>query len=246
MKLSQIKKSIAFTLAETLVVMGIIGVVAALTLPNLNSSTGDKEKVAKLKKIYQNINDAYERAVAVYGPVTEWCPSTLTQKQCTSKCGDRITEFMKISKTCGLETNKGCFYKDVYRMDKSETENSADSSDTYMKYILADGSSFALTKTNSILGFDVDIDGPNKGQSRYNDDYFIFDVSLSALDKGIRPVGEDTVNNYTNYARSQCNSDAICTNWVLRFDNLDYLKADASGKCPNNVQLNWQTQTSCK
>ena len=29
----------AFTLAETLIVMGIIGVVAALTLPNLNSST---------------------------------------------------------------------------------------------------------------------------------------------------------------------------------------------------------------
>ena len=29
-------KAIAFTLAETLVVMGIIGVVAALTIPNLN------------------------------------------------------------------------------------------------------------------------------------------------------------------------------------------------------------------
>lgn len=40
-------KKIAFTLAETLIVMGIIGVVAALTIPNLNSSTADKEKVAK-------------------------------------------------------------------------------------------------------------------------------------------------------------------------------------------------------
>jgi len=30
-------KNLAFTLAETLIVMGIIGVVAALTLPNLNS-----------------------------------------------------------------------------------------------------------------------------------------------------------------------------------------------------------------
>lgn len=30
-------KKIAFTLAETLIVMGIIGVVAALTIPNLNS-----------------------------------------------------------------------------------------------------------------------------------------------------------------------------------------------------------------
>ena len=39
-------ETIAFTLAETLVVMGIIGVVAALTIPNLNQSTGDREKVA--------------------------------------------------------------------------------------------------------------------------------------------------------------------------------------------------------
>lgn len=65
-------KFCAFTLAETLIVMGIIGVVAALTIPNLNSSTADKEKVAKLNKIYSNLNDAVGRAQAVYGPVEEW------------------------------------------------------------------------------------------------------------------------------------------------------------------------------
>ena len=40
----------AFTLAETLIVIGVIGIVSALTLPNLNSSTGDKEKVDKVQK----------------------------------------------------------------------------------------------------------------------------------------------------------------------------------------------------
>lgn len=50
-----IKRFFAFTLAETLIVMGIIGVVAALTIPNLNSSTADKEKVAKLKKYIQTL-----------------------------------------------------------------------------------------------------------------------------------------------------------------------------------------------
>ena len=66
------KKFIAFTLAETLIVMGIIGIVSALTLLNLNSSIGEKEKVTKVKKIYQNLNDAYGRAQAVYGPIDEW------------------------------------------------------------------------------------------------------------------------------------------------------------------------------
>ena len=50
-----LKKALAFTLAETLIVMGIIGVVAALTIPNLNSSTADKEKVAKVKKYIQTL-----------------------------------------------------------------------------------------------------------------------------------------------------------------------------------------------
>ena len=45
-----LNSKLAFTLAETLIVMGVIGVVAALTLPNLNQSTGNKEKVAKVKK----------------------------------------------------------------------------------------------------------------------------------------------------------------------------------------------------
>lgn len=66
-----IKRFFAFTLAETLIVMGIIGVVAALTIPNLNSSTADKEKVAKLKKVYSNLEDAVGRAEAVYGPMSD-------------------------------------------------------------------------------------------------------------------------------------------------------------------------------
>lgn len=98
------KKFLAFTLAETLIVMGIIGIVSALTLPNLNSSTGEKEKVAKLKKIYQNLNDAVGRSAAVYGPFDETGGDSLAQTW-----GDRLTEFMKVSKNCGISTNQGCF-----------------------------------------------------------------------------------------------------------------------------------------
>ena len=93
------KKFIAFTLAETLIVMGIIGIVSALTLPNLNSSTGEKEKVAKVKKIYQNLNDAYGRAIAVYGPIEEWFVNDSTREAKVKRATERITEFMKISKS---------------------------------------------------------------------------------------------------------------------------------------------------
>jgi len=68
--------------------MGIIGVVAALTLPNLNSSTANKEKVVKLQKIYSNLQDAFGRATAVYGPTDEWCTG-LTSDACHKRYFER-------------------------------------------------------------------------------------------------------------------------------------------------------------
>ena len=61
------KKTLAFTLAEVLVVMGIIGVVAAITIPTLNNTTNEKEIVAKVNKSAAMITDSYGRARAKYG-----------------------------------------------------------------------------------------------------------------------------------------------------------------------------------
>ena len=107
------KKILAFTLAETLIVMGIIGVVSALTLPNLNSSTGEKEKVAKVKKMYQNLNDAYGRATAVYGPLAEWTINDADDKAKAKRIGERLTDFLKISKNCQQTNNGACFYNGI-------------------------------------------------------------------------------------------------------------------------------------
>ena len=82
---------LAFTLAETFVV-------AALTLPNLNSSTGDKEKVVKLQKLYQNLEDAFGRAQAIYGPINEWCSGISNNTDCSKKYVNRLSDFLKITK----------------------------------------------------------------------------------------------------------------------------------------------------
>ena len=85
----------AFTLAETLIVIGIIGVVAALTLPNLNHATGDKETVTRVKKSYSMLNEANDRAVAIYGPISEW--SDVCHENLNSCYMNRISEFLKVS-----------------------------------------------------------------------------------------------------------------------------------------------------
>ncbi len=102
------RKAFAFTLAETLIVMGIIGVVAALTIPNLNSSTADKEKVAKVMKVYSNLKDAFGRTEAVYGSVDEWFSGDANATAQATRAGERLSEFLKVSKNCGVITNGKC------------------------------------------------------------------------------------------------------------------------------------------
>lgn len=50
---------IAFTLAEVLLVIAIIGVVATLTVPNLNKSYDKKAIIAQVKKEYSALNSAF-------------------------------------------------------------------------------------------------------------------------------------------------------------------------------------------
>ena len=65
-KMQSIKKSLnkskpkflAFTLAEVLITLGIIGIVAALTIPTVINSTQDKEFSAALKEFYSILEQA--------------------------------------------------------------------------------------------------------------------------------------------------------------------------------------------
>ena len=52
------KRVPAFTLAEVLITLGIIGVVAAMTLPSVISSYKQKEAISRLKKFYSTMQQA--------------------------------------------------------------------------------------------------------------------------------------------------------------------------------------------
>ena len=66
------KKINAFTLAEVLITLGVIGVVAAMTLPTLIQNYKKHEVETKLAKFYTVMNQAVTRAEAVYGDKKEW------------------------------------------------------------------------------------------------------------------------------------------------------------------------------
>lgn len=62
----------AFTLAEVLITLGIIGIVAALTLPTLVSNHQKKVAVTRLKTAYSQISQAILLAQAKSGDTENW------------------------------------------------------------------------------------------------------------------------------------------------------------------------------
>ena len=260
------KKILAFTLAETLIVMGVIGIVAALTIPNLNSSTSNAEKVAKYKKIYAELNEAHNRAIAVYGPYDEWFneDSCSTNSDCSDariRYFNRITEFMKLQKNCGT-TGSGCMPTNIIARWGSMNWTDPFDDTSYPRAVLAGGWSFCVWRmyknytdgsiffgysyNKSVGNLMVDIDGPNKGSSTFGIDIFHFIVTSD----GVFPYGggtlwtDDDIKHY-------CFHDADCGAWIINTGNMDYLDASHTsesdaGVCnKTNKQLS-TTVTSCK
>lgn len=61
-----------FTLAEVLITLGIIGVVATLTIPHLVRDYKDKATVTHLKKAYSVMGQAWQMATLKYGEFQDW------------------------------------------------------------------------------------------------------------------------------------------------------------------------------
>ena len=66
----------AFTLAEVLITLGIIGVVAAMTLPTLIQKNNNRVVETRLQKFYSTINQAIQRAEVDYGDKKYWYQDT--------------------------------------------------------------------------------------------------------------------------------------------------------------------------
>lgn len=56
--MSFFKNKFGFTLAETLLTIAIIGIVAAITIPIIVANHQEKERIAKIKKIYSSLSNA--------------------------------------------------------------------------------------------------------------------------------------------------------------------------------------------
>lgn len=65
-------KQKAFTLAEILITLGVIGIVAAMTIPGLINNYQKKQTVMRLKETYSIIQQAIRLSQEEYGEIEAW------------------------------------------------------------------------------------------------------------------------------------------------------------------------------
>lgn len=251
-----------FTLAEVLITLGIIGVVAAMTLPTLVQKQNEKATVTALKKFYSSISQAYMFAKNENGTPDGWYNGNMPsgQPEGSNVMLDTLAKYMKTTKIC--HNDKGCFYdKNYKKIDGKDVVVNWNNYGSISKLITADGMSvfFYSYGSNSSDNGDgmqkesygaisVDINGFKK-PNVFGQDMFSFILTKN----GVVPCGipssimnetlEDSTIIKTNAFPRSCNrTDCYghcegCTAWVIYNENMDYLYCN---------DLSWNGKTKCK
>lgn len=110
----------AFTLAEVLITLGIIGVVAAMTLPTVIGKYRRMVASTKLKKFYSVINQSIERSFAEKGELlldTSMIIGDENAEFLENWCKENMTKYIVKVKEEGIEKNPN-YYRIVF-MDGS-------------------------------------------------------------------------------------------------------------------------------
>lgn len=160
-----------FTLAEVLITLGIIGVVASMTMPALIGKYQKKQTATQLKKVYTEMSQAVALSELENGDVKYW-DYTLEAKDFYDKY------IKKYLKKIG-ELTYGQYKTQVKLKNLNGTACSENwCSDAVSYYIkLADGSIIGFSNYigNNYKSFVVDLNG-YKNPNTTGKDYFVFTI----------------------------------------------------------------------
>lgn len=101
--LKEVKKQAGFTMSEVLITLGIIGIIAAMTLPQLIKNYQKKRTVNKLKSTYSILCNAIQMAKVDYGDdVNQWeLPDGIDEKASSDYFSEKyLIPYLKIAKDC--------------------------------------------------------------------------------------------------------------------------------------------------
>ncbi len=244
-----------FTLAEVLITLGIIGIVAAMTLPTLVQKNQEKVTVDKVKVAYSLINQAYMLAKNQNGDINYWF--TENSKFETNDDGsfvqndsgrtnqdifwDKLSPYLKIATRCKANESTCKKPDKLYTLTGNVRNIDLKS---YSIINLANGmtviggwiSNINCKEKDSCGDFAVDINGIENPPNSTGKDIFYFSILQSSISTIFKNQEMETYCNIQNTSESKSNGYA-CTRWIISNENMDYLHCS---------DLSWEGKTKCK
>lgn len=192
-----LKKIIAFSLAEVLMVAGIAAVVGAMTIPNMKKSYEKKARIAKAKTTFATLDGAISQI-----DYTKVLRGKTTQAQKAETMMNNLQNLVQFRYVCGLQSaSTACFShskitdstNDKQSMNASTFLTRANQSKFCSNAILKNGSEILLcmiyatpyndgTILNDYHGaILVDVDGAKRGPNTRGQDVFAFNIGSTGL-----------------------------------------------------------------
>lgn len=225
---------LAFTLAEVLITIGIIGIVAEVTIPTLVSSFKKQTTISQLKKEYAMLQTMNQAILANNGPMITW-GWDLTQEGDDARLLQFFNEIIAPNLRVTMvsantnDPDDPCFPqgKDL----QGNVWNLYGGTCT----VLADGSSMLLQYWRNVsydmsyIWFTVDLNG-SKGPNAMGRDRFMFTMSNTITGDKIEPFGagyyyppdEAACYNESAYAGSAgmwAGNGVFCAYSIIMYDN---------------------------
>ena len=190
-----------FTLAEVLITLGIIGVVAAMTLPTLIQNHQKRSLEVATQKFYSTMSQAVKKYMADEGvddlrntPLAGDNYEDSESPEAIASIRNFVTKYLKVVEECDHEANN-CFapvYRawngDVLKGDDDFTSGA--NYDNYRDYALVDGSTIRIGYffSDHPIHLAVDVNGKN-GPNRVGYDLWTMSIFYDGIidESGVIP-----------------------------------------------------------
>lgn len=182
------KRQVAFTIAEVLITLGIIGIVAAMTLSTVINNSRNKQLEVGLKRSYSVIAQAFEMYQAENGE------RITPQNTGLHELKPILMKYLKIVEDCGFgtsDTNDAC----IPNIDSGNFQGDKGSARAYKtfngdakikisffddgQFVTNDGALILIennTPNFNQMFISVDVNGYNKNPNRLGQDLFMFQI----------------------------------------------------------------------
>ncbi len=236
------KKLTGFTLSEVLITLGIIGVIAALTIPGVVGNFKVKKLVTQLKKTNSLLNNAYNlmREQEFSGDTS----GSFGYMIDTDEFIDLMAKHLNTISICHLGDIEKCT-KNVQYTNLSGAQDTIYNRNKLGAFTLNDGTIIMVVwfagnqSGNDHIAYSgsygqlfVDING-EKPPNKMGEDVFSFQAKKDRITaRGALSKTHSSHSNaykydkagYCDKSRSISHNGLGCTAWVVYMENMDYLK----------------------